>query len=250
VAGIDLVAPEAHEVVDGPGRGGVVDVGVVARRRASLVDLPLWLDRLVLGPGAGLRWSAAVGAQALFVTVGTIEVDGRSCGPGTAVGLDPDAALAVVAPQGAEVVHLGAAADDVPRGARGAGVHVVGPEGRWARADDEKATRFFLDSDCSACGLTLFTTARTGPYVSAPHSHSAPEILHVVDGTIEVGRRSLGPGSTIGIAADRRYGFRSPGAFTFLNFRPGPSAMTTQRGGPAVPEGARAHGFSEVAPPR
>ncbi|MCD9623811.1 cupin domain-containing protein [Rhabdothermincola salaria] len=223
----------------------------VQRTAADLGDVPLWLEDVELAPGSELVFRPDHGEEALFVLEGVVDVDGEGCGAGGAVIVEAGARPRVRADEPARLVHFGRQAADRREAdvARPATHHVVGPEGTYAREDDERRTRFFADSDCDGCAITLFTTGRTSAYTSAPHSHSAPEILYVVDGTIAFGRRRLGPGDAVGIAADRRYGFRSDGAFTFLNYRPGPSSMTAERGGRPRPEGARAHGFERVAQP-
>ena len=53
------------------------------------------------------------------------------------------------------------------------------------------------------------------------HSHGTDEIMYVVKGSLVLGKRSLGPGSSVFIAGDTLYSFRSgPDGLRFLNFRP------------------------------
>jgi quercetin dioxygenase-like cupin family protein len=53
------------------------------------------------------------------------------------------------------------------------------------------------------------------------HSHASDEIVYVVQGSLELGKRSLGPGSSVFVGADTLYSFRSgPEGLQFLNFRP------------------------------
>jgi hypothetical protein len=153
-------------------------------------------------------------------------------------------AHAVAGPEGATVVHTGRWSP-VAHGKAGGHVHVVGPGGTWAREEPGRASRFFADSTCPTCDLTLLYTSRGGEYRSAPHSHSADELIHVLAGQIVVGRNVLGPGATVAVAADRRYAFHSPG-FAFLNYRAGPSAQTVGRSAAPVPEGGEVHGFTPV----
>ena len=121
----------------------------------------------------------------------------------------------------------------------------VGP-GRWFAWDgDGRATRYFADSECDTCDITLFVTGRDHEHVSPIHSHSSDELIHVLTGSITVGRRVAGPGSTLAIRAGQRYGFKSDG-FCFLNYRPGPATMTVGRDEPPIEEGGRAHGFDAV----
>jgi mannose-6-phosphate isomerase-like protein (cupin superfamily) len=126
----------------------------------------------------------------------------------------------------------------------GSTVHLVGDDGTWAKVEPGRATRYYADSECPTCDVTLFVTGRDGAHESAPHSHSADELIHVLDGSITLGAHVVGPGQTVAIAAGQRYGFRSDG-FRFLNYRPTVATMT--RDGVTIEEGPRAHGFERVA---
>lgn len=53
------------------------------------------------------------------------------------------------------------------------------------------------------------------------HSHATDEIIYVLKGSLELGKRSLGPGSSVFVGADTLYSFRAgPDGLQFLNFRP------------------------------
>jgi len=53
------------------------------------------------------------------------------------------------------------------------------------------------------------------------HSHAADEIFYVVKGSLEFGKRSLGPGSSVLIPADTLYAFKAGAdGLQMLNFRP------------------------------
>lgn len=201
-------------------------------------EFPLWAERTALAPGEAVR--GGPGEEAVYVVSGSVELDGRTCPAGGAVIAEGAASAELVAPDGAVLVRFGAR---VPAG-DGRAVHVVGPGGTWAQVGDGRDTRYFADSECDTCDVTLFWTGREHAYESAPHSHSADELIHVVVGEIHVGRRVLGAGSTLAVARDRRYAFRTPGPFGFLNFRP--HVATHTRDGVTMAEGGRAHGFDLV----
>jgi quercetin dioxygenase-like cupin family protein len=201
----------------------------------------LWLVRAALAPGASVSWSGH-GDEGVFVLEGAVEVDGRTCPAGGAVIAESGMACEVRSSGGASVVHVGRRSPE-PDG--GGTVRVVGPGGTYAKVGEGRDTRYFADSEPDRCRMTLFTTGRSHEHVSAPHSHSADELLHVLDGEVVVGRRRLGPGSTIAIHAGRRYGFRSPG-FRFLNYRAERATMTVDRAAPPIDEGPRAHDFDRV----
>jgi hypothetical protein len=91
-------------------------------------------------------------------------------------------------------------------------------------------------------------TSRDGPYVSAPHSHSQAELIHLLSGQITLGRTTLGPGDTLYVQADRRYAFTGgPDGFSFLNYRRDASLNAVVRGGEPRLEGGAAHGFTRIA---
>ena len=57
-------------------------------------------------------------------------------------------------------------------------------------------------------------------YEVAVHSHTEDEIIFVRDGNIKLGNRLFGPGTTLAIAANTKYGFHAgPGGLSFVNFR-------------------------------
>ena len=198
---------------------------------------PLWLTR---GDVESFEWDADHGDEALYVVRGEVEIDGRVCPAGGAVIVE--AGVPARLEGRAHVVHMGSHA--TPR-AGGQIVHVIGPGGTWAKVEEGRETRYFADSECATCDLTLFLTGRAREHVSPLHSHSSDELIHVLDGSIAVGKRVAGPGATLAIAAGQRYGFKSDG-FTFLNYRPGPAVMTVDRDAPPIEEGGRAHGFDAV----
>jgi quercetin dioxygenase-like cupin family protein len=69
--------------------------------------------------------------------------------------------------------------------------------------------------------LQLFETRLPPDMFVDVHSHASDEIIYVLNGSLELGKRSLGPGSSVFIGADTLYSFRSgPDGLHFLNFRP------------------------------
>jgi hypothetical protein len=119
-----------------------------------------------------------------------------------------------------------------PAATEGHGVHVVGPRGTYANTTDAVDSHYYADSTCPTCRITLLSVGRSFGYQSAPHSHSQDELIHVVVGGINLGRRRLGPGDTLAIAAGARYGFRGDDddGFVFLNYRRDASLQLLTRG--------------------
>jgi hypothetical protein len=233
--GIFFVAEDEVAPTDVYGTG-------VEARLVSPDGFPLWLVRARLAAGERITWGDDHGDEAVHVVTGDVEVDGRHCPAGGSVIVEAGVPAVLEAPLGAGIVHVGRYGG--PTGG-GETVHVVGPGGTYARTGEGRDTRYFADSECPTCDVTLFTTGRAMRHESPAHSHSADELLHVLDGEIVVGRRHLGPGTTIAIHADRRYAFHSEG-FRFLNYRPTLATMTVDRSAPPIEEGPRAHGFDLV----
>src|SRR5687767_8739150 len=203
---------------------------------------PLWLARTELVADDSFAWDERHGDEGVYVAAGEVAVDGRTCPAGGAVIVEAGVEATLTSAGGASIVRVGT---HVTPHQRGRVVHVVGPGGTWAKVEDGRETRYFADSECETCDITLFVTGRDHEHVSPIHSHSSDELIHVLRGSITVGRRVAGPGSTLAISAGQRYGFKSDG-FSFLNYRPGLATMTVARGEPPIEEGGRAHGFDAV----
>jgi quercetin dioxygenase-like cupin family protein len=200
-------------------------------------NFPLWLTR---GDVEWIEWNDDHGDEGVYVVSGEVEVDGRLCPAGGAVIVEAGVPARMTGR--AHVVRMGSRA--TPR-AGGQIVHVIGPGGTWAKVEEGRDTRYFADSECPTCDITLFVTGRARNHESPIHSHSSDELIHVLDGSITVGKRVAGAGSTLVIAAGQRYGFKSDG-FSFLNYRPGVATMTVDKNAPPIDEGGRAHGFDAV----
>lgn len=191
-------------------------------------DFPLWLERRT-GP---LTWDTDHGEEAVFVLDDDAPFRAAIVEAGVATTLDVDGEALVMGRRDAPTTG-------------GSEVHLVGDDGTWAKVEPGRATRYYADSSCPTCDVTLFTTGRDSAYDSAPHSHSSDELIHVLEGELFLGAHRVRAGETLAIAADQRYGFRTTGAFRFLNYRPCAATMT--RDGVTVEEGPQAHGFERVA---
>lgn len=188
----------------------------------------LWARRLDLAPGESFERGGVHGDEALYVRAGSLVFDGRELEAGGVAVIEADAAAAFTAgADGATIVHLGPTDAAQPTtGVYGPpsggprGVHLIGPRGLLAIEEPGRSTRFFADSACDTCRITLFSTARDEVYRSASHSHSEDEILYVLDGEIRVGTAVLEPDMGAAIPGGELYGFRSGDhGFRFLNFR-------------------------------
>jgi quercetin dioxygenase-like cupin family protein len=223
--------------------------GTAASRVLGPEGFSLWQVAGALDAGASLRWDGHHGDEVVYVQDGAVEVDRRQCPAGGAVVVEAGVAATLTAPQGARLLHFGAhltPLDDAPdERAAGEHVHVVGPGGTWAQVEPARDTRFYADSTCPTCRVTLLRTGRSEPYESPSHSHSQDELIHVLEGELQLGAHRVGPGDTLAIAKDLRYRFRSD-RFTFLNYRRDVSYQTIGRHDPPILEGGEPHGFAPV----
>ena len=213
-----------------------VDVcGAYAARQVSPDGASLWLVVADLAAGTELRWGTEHGDEAVYVRSGSLIVDGRVCPADGAVIVEAGVAATATAESDTSIVHVGPADSAPPidglRGPAdtdGRGVRVVGPDGLWATVDDTQRTRFFSDASAPTNRLWLLATDRPQYFESSAHSHSQDELIHVLRGEIRVGRRVVGVGDTLWVAADRRYKLYSgDDGVHFINYRRDASVMTS-----------------------
>jgi hypothetical protein len=220
---------------------------------ADPVGLPLWLCRAQVGPGVTLSVGRVHEDQALYVVSGTLRAGGQECSSGGAVILESGAGATVEITSEAELVHVGSVGPPAEPPQAAPLVHVVGARG-WFRSGKREAVdaTWFADGTCPSCRIAFFSVARgaaaakRGPM----HSHSQPEIIHVLEGKVWLGARDLGPGSSLCIRADVRYTLTiDEGGARFLNYRPGKSEQTYFGPGAATrteAEGGLARGGIQV----
>jgi uncharacterized cupin superfamily protein len=231
----------------------------VQARLLSPPDISLWLYRITLGAGSELRWTDQHGDEAVYVLAGDLRVVGRpeeaSVGAGGAVIVESGVATRVLATSDCQLLHFGSTRSDPPTDGpygppspHGHVVHAVGPGGVYAAVGEGRDTRFYADSSCPTCRITLMRTGRDAAYASPAHSHSQDELIHLLSGEITLGHSTLGPGDTLYVQADRRYTFTGgPNGFSFLNYRRDASMHAVVRGGEPKLEGGATHGFAHVA---
>jgi len=220
----------------------------------SPADYSLWLVVAELADGVALDLPPVHGDEAVYVLEGAMRVGTATCPADGTVVIEAGAGPTLVADGPTRVVHMGprdpVVPGDGPNGPvtrPGDGVHVVGPRGTYAAIEPGRDTHYYADSTCDTCRLTLLSTSRTQRYVSETHSHSTDELIHVLWGELHLGRQVVGPGDTLAIDADRRYGFRTgPEGFRFLNYRRDASQQTIERGSTPRMEGGLVNGLAPV----
>jgi hypothetical protein len=230
---------------------GVRPVGTCRSSLFAPPDFALQLVRATLARGTELHSSARTGDEVLYVVSGSISTGGTVCPAGGVLLVDEGAALDLRAEGETVLLHFGRQ-DSAEPAAGHTGrmrVRVIGPAGAYAAVDTARDTRFYADSD-EEFSATFFSTGRTGPYRSLPHSHSQDEIIYVVTGGLTLGSRPVPVGSAIAVPANRKYGFRGDDAgFALLNYRAGPSYFSGSDGVPPFLEGGRATGMARVVDP-
>lgn len=223
---VEITRVDEQELVAGYPSGHRV-AGDVRHRVVSPDGFSLWLLRAELADGATIEWPATHGDEAVYVLDGALEVDGRTTPANGAAIVESNVVTRARAVGPTHIVHLGPRdpappVDGLngPPEAAGHAVHVVGPRGTYANTTGTVDSHYYADSTCPTCRITLLSVGRSFAHRSAPHSHTQDELIHVVAGGINLGRRHVGPGDTVAITAGARYGFRGDDdGFVFLNYR-------------------------------
>lgn len=235
MSAVDVIHAVEVEAAAGYPRPTVEIVGGCTAQQVSPAGESLWLVAADLAAGTEMRWGTEHGDEAVYVRSGSLVVDGRVCPSDGAMVVEAGVAATAIAESDTTIVHVGPN-DPVPpvnglRGpadTKGRGVRVVGPDGLWATVDEAQRTRFFSDASAPTNRLWLLATDRPQYFESSAHSHSQDELIHVLRGEIRVGRRVVGEGDTLWVAADRRYKLYSGhDGVHFINYRRDASVMTS-----------------------
>jgi hypothetical protein len=216
---------------------------VEGKVRSSLfhpADYALWRVFGQLEKGTEVRWSDEHGDEGIYLLEGVLDVGGSRVTAGSVVIVESGVPARAVAIESASLLHLGSLAgrSDV----EGKSVHVVDPSSAVKTSAGNGTQYWFSDGTCPTCRIVLFVSdhpQETG-YVAASHTHSQDEIIHILDGEIQVGRHRVAAGMSIAVPKGVRYGFRSQGPFRFLNFRKDVSLYTAAPGSTPIIETAEA----------
>jgi hypothetical protein len=268
------IRSEAHARVQADTAGGNVEVlgqpqvrpgryaaphcrgtGTVSSGRAQPSDLDLWVVDAELRDGATLRWARDHGDEAVVVLSGEVDAEGERCSPGAAIVIEAGAPVTLVSRTGATIVHFGGPARGAHRsgsatGSRGCGVHIVGPGPAWGSVVPRPHGAIFAgcyaDSTCPTCRLTLLRVVGDGTIRGSSHSHSQSELIRVLDGELRFGRHTVSAGMTAAIPADRHHAFHTSKPFLFLNYRPGPSTVSSPHHPAPLRESAEVMGWRDM----
>lgn len=194
-------------------------------------DAPLHLQARRLGSGLSLTLEAAPVERLIYVQDGAVEVGGTGLPQGSVVIVERGAAAVVRggSDESALLLFNGAAP---PANAKAGGhVHLL-PRERVPVAEALGASgvggALFADAQCPTCDVWLHENrfpAPSGPRLDPEagiHSHEEDEIIFITGGQMQLGRKLVGPGTAIAIAANTFYSFLpGPDGLTFINFRAG-----------------------------
>jgi hypothetical protein len=201
----------------------------------------LWRVAGELDAGSELEWGTNHGDEAIYLLDGSLDIGGIRVDPESAVIVEASVPSVVKALEKSRIVHFGPQSPLAPRDGlfgpaedHGRGVHSIslGHAERVDFGDDAPWEGSFCDSTCRTCRITFFMMSQesTETSFSPSHSHSEDEIIHLLDGTLQVGPLRVEAGMSIAVPRDVRYGFRAPGPYRLLNYRRDVSNITTEPG--------------------
>ena len=208
----------------------------------------LWELEAELAAGSELRWGADHGDEVVFVLDGGLELDGTVCDPQTAVIVEAGVSAIARAVSDTRILHFGPATADAPVDGllgpaldTGRQVHVVGREDApQVGSGDGPGAVYYADSSCPTCRIAFFEVHCGTPHIISSHTHSQDEIIRVMSGELRVGRVTVSAGMSIAVPGELRYGFRTPGPYSFLNYRRDASLYVGAPGSTPIVEGAEA----------
>jgi quercetin dioxygenase-like cupin family protein len=212
--------------------------GVSHSTRFVPTGFSLWLVVGRIKAGATVQWRESHGDEGVYITNGTVSVEKETCTTGGAIIVESGVPAVMRADVTTELVHVGPLAEAPPTGGllgpadpEGHKVHVVSAENAQIIDFGVLANTIYADSTCGTCRINFFRVdGPDQPYVVGSHLHSEDEIIHVLSGALQVGPRTVSAGMSIAIPGGQRYGFRTTGAYAFLNYRADASTVVTAPG--------------------
>jgi quercetin dioxygenase-like cupin family protein len=212
--------------------------GVAYSARFVPAGFSLWLVVARIEAGATVRWQESHGDEGIYIIDGAVSVEKETCTRGGAVIVESGVPAVMRADVTTELVHVGPVAEACPTGGllgpadtQGHRLHVVEAEKAENIDFGVLANTIFADSTCGTCRINFFRVdGPDQPYVVGSHLHSEDEIIHVLSGALQVGPRTVSAGMSIAIPGGQRYGFRTTGGYSFLNYRADASTVVTAPG--------------------
>lgn len=193
----------------------------------------LWMSRARIESDSTLSWDGMQGAEVIYVLGGSLQSGDVTCAAGGCMFIPAGLVFSAHALGDVDLLHYGStaaaesASPDQLFGISGSDAQQFisyGNDGRQFVLD------FFTDGTDPRTPCALFNVAVDGESFAPPHSHTRDEIIHVLEGEIRVGTIRIGAGTSIGVAHDVRYSFRTECPTKFLNFRNGDSYIDIKKG--------------------
>jgi hypothetical protein len=226
---VAVVTPDkTHAVEAAPGYAG--DVQTFAYLEGDKHPLHLHLHRIA--PGERLRIGPLATDCVAYVWHGGVEAGGWPMAKGSSAVVEHGQTLEIAGGEGVSEVLTFTAAHPPQSPLAGGHVHLLPNERVPSFRDDGDypvGGRMHADSACGTCEVWLHENHLAGGRELTPeeaargiHSHTEDEVIFVIDGQMQLGRKLVGPGTAIAIAADTLYSFNvGPQGLSFVNFRPG-----------------------------
>lgn len=211
--------------------------------RLTGTDDPIHLAVHRLDAGESLSIGTENREGSLYVWQGGLVAGTVDLPEGSSLILESGARVSAMAgPKGAVLVHY--RSNGAPQRPSTGCAHLM-PAGAVPRYDPPPgeggaAGGLHADGQCPGCAVWLHENALPGVAdAQAPamaergiHAHSEDEIIFVTHGTMRLGRRLFGPGTALVIPAGTFYSFTpGPDGLRFINYRNGPPAAFTMKGG-------------------
>jgi len=222
MAKVQIVSLENAPIVDSAtGTHGVAETRAVFAKERD----PLHMRTHALGGDATLEIDGSDADYVAYIWKGAALAGGTLLEERASLVVEKGAAVTIRAASGGATVivfNLNGR-PDAPRA--GGHVHLL-PSERVPRVLDMGGSgnaggALHADCGCPTCEVWLHENDfYKADYEVPVHSHTEDEIIFVRAGSMKLGNRLLGPGTTLAIAANTKYGFKAgPEGLSFVNFR-------------------------------
>ncbi len=186
---------------------------------------PLHLRIERLGPNASLRLDGSEADQVAFVWKGAARAGGTRLEEHASMIVEKDAAASLTASDEGATILLFSMNGRPTHPRPGGHVHLL-PSEQVPRTLDMGGRgvaggALHADAGCPTCEIWLHENQfYHADYEVGIHSHTEDELIFVTAGSIRLGNRLYGTGTTLAVAANTKYGFKAgPQGLTFVNFR-------------------------------
>ena len=208
---------------------------------------PLHVHLHKLGVGAELRVGPLETDCIVYVWKGGVQAGGRRLAEASSLIVEHGAEVAILGEEAQSVLLTFFAARPSPERRAGGHVHLLPteevPRSENLTGDGGVGGGLHADASCPTCQVWLHEN-KLAPREEDPagaeagvHSHSEDEVIFVIEGQMQLGKRLYGPGTALAIPADTLYSFGiGPEGLAFVNFRAGLPAEIKFKNGASMDE--------------